>query len=683
MRWEPLSSPSGGRGLRPLTLDATECLRRRRSIRRLAEEHRSELVRLPNDLLAPALQLAKGDEDVGVGARRPLEQALRFRGDVAAELARLASELAELGLQLADVSLELRLPLDGVLVSHHCVREPQPGACGGALEPVEPVVVRGALCVVLGGGELFPPSVECCRGSIHRRLPCGRFARICLQLRPNQLGALADRRDRCFSVLSGGRRLRKRGITVAQHPQLRERALVHDLQSVNSEAPSDAVRSLGAVALRVRFAPAEIGAFCVYLLLQVYAVVGIPPGRWPDSVSYDHLSLTGADSRLPTVPLVYKIFPEDWLRVAVQVVLAAIAWWVLAAVASRLLRDRRARAGLRAVLLLIGLAEPVLNWNSVILSESIALSLTALLVAAAISFAGERTVRSTVLLLVALLFWMFTRQPHVLMVVLIAVVLVVTALRASANRRLAALAAAGAVLIALAGLAEEHRNQTLSRASIGSIIQGRMLPNEQRTFWFVGQGMPYSLKIQSYAGKPFHREGEDPTYLRWIDEHGTATYLKYVFLHPGYTLVDPVAYFPGEQQSYRFRNASSFASLEPNPIPAMLSPVVDYGRHRNVLPSVVDKLLFDQGSAADVLVLFCFAVALALYARRRFGPDPRLAVPILVALAAVPLGYIVWLSGGESLGELDRLSMVTAVSARIGLWIVLFTAADRLLYDRR
>lgn len=419
--------------------------------------------------------------------------------------------------------------------------------------------------------------------------------------------------------------------------------------------------------------------FAVYFLLQAFAVVGIPPGVWPDSASYGHLSLTGADTRLPTVPLLYKILPTDSLRVWGQVVFASIAWWVLASVASSLLVDRRLRLGLRTVLLMMGLAEPVLNWNSVILSESTALSLTALLVAAAISFDRAPTVRSTALLLVALLAWTLTRQQHVFVTVLVAGVLAVGAIRRRDRRAVLGIAAVGAALVAFIGLAEAHRNQTLSRAAIGWIIQGRVLPNEQRTFWFVGQGMPYSLAIARYANQPFQYENRNGSYIRWIDEHGTATYLKYMLAHPGYVLLNPLGYFVGEQPSVTYRNTSVFARLQPSPTPAMLSPIVNYGRHRNILPSVVDRFLFDQGEVGDVLTLLAVGGSLVVISRRRFGPDSRLVVPLLTTLAAIPLGYVVWLSGGEALGELDRLSMVTAVLARIGLWIIVFVAADRLV----
>ena len=69
--------------------------------------------------------------------------------------------------------------------------------------------------------------------------------------------------------------------------------------------------------------------------------------------------------------------------------------------------------------------------------------------------------------------------------------------------------------------------------------------------------------------------------------------------------------------------------------------------------------------------------------RRRHGFDPRLIVPGLVVLAAVPLAYAVWLAGGEAVFELDRLSIVTAVVLRIGLWICLFVALDGVIEARR
>jgi hypothetical protein len=155
--------------------------------------------------------------------------------------------------------------------------------------------------------------------------------------------------------------------------------------------------------------------------------------------------------------------------------------------------------------------------------------------------------------------------------------------------------------------------------------------------------------------------------------------VKFMVENPKYTLVDPLPFFPGEEESLTLRNQSVFAALEPNPTPSLLSPVLNYGRHRDVLPSVVDRMLFDQGAIGDVLLLLALATALTWIGWQRCGRDRRLTIPVIVAISAIPQGYLVWLSGGEAVGELDRLAIVTATSLRIGLWIILALAVDRLL----
>jgi hypothetical protein len=113
----------------------------------------------------------------------------------------------------------------------------------------------------------------------------------------------------------------------------------------------------------------------------------------------------------------------------------------------------------------------------------------------------------------------------------------------------------------------------------------------------------------------------------------------------------------------------------------MLSPDANYGRHRDVLPAVVEGLLFEQGQAGDVLLLAFTAFGLAWVAREKFGRDRRMLIPIIVTLLVIPDGYLVWLTGGD--GELDRHSITMAVSVRVGLWIILALALDRLIEARR
>ncbi|MDP9223685.1 MAG: hypothetical protein M3P18_07475, partial [Actinomycetota bacterium] len=217
-------------------------------------------------------------------------------------------------------------------------------------------------------------------------------------------------------------------------------------------------------------------------------------------------------------------------------------------------------------------------------------------------------------------------------------------------------------------------------------IQNRVLLNPPWTNWFVRNGMPYSASIARSAGQPFTMPLQaDPAFNAWLNAHGTHTYLRFVLEHPAYTLRGPLPYFSGEEASLNEPNRSPFAryNTQPNPKPSLLSPTANYGRHRDALPAVVQGLLFEQGQIGDVLTLAALAIGLALAAWRRFGPDPRLWVPVLVAASAIPQGYLVWLGGGEAVGELDRLSIVIAVSLRIALWIIAAFALDRIVGSRQ
>ena len=64
----------------------------------------------------------------------------------------------------------------------------------------------------------------------------------------------------------------------------------------------------------------------VYVALRVIAAVGIPALHHPDSASWLRVSFAGSEIRLWTVPLFFKVLPNDALRVAGQVTLSTVCW---------------------------------------------------------------------------------------------------------------------------------------------------------------------------------------------------------------------------------------------------------------------------------------------------------------------------------------------------------------------
>ena len=162
------------------------------------------------------------------------------------------------------------------------------------------------------------------------------------------------------------------------------------------------------------FAFRNWGPFGGYLLLQAFVVAGLPTSPFPDSASYTSLSFTGANGRLFTVPLFYALLPADPLRICGQVVLSAVAWWVLASTVAGGVSDRRVSIGVRLVLLALGICGPIASWNSTILGESVAISLTALVIAAWLAYVRGPTRNRLLALLVVAVLWMFVRPDNLL-----------------------------------------------------------------------------------------------------------------------------------------------------------------------------------------------------------------------------------------------------------------------------
>jgi hypothetical protein len=419
--------------------------------------------------------------------------------------------------------------------------------------------------------------------------------------------------------------------------------------------------------------------FVGYLCLQALIVAGLPTPRFIDSASYFQLDFAGHAVRLWVVPLFYWLLGFDSLRIAGQVVLAAAAWWVLAAVASSLMIDRRVRLGVKVALLILGLCGPIASWNSTFLSESLAISLTALLVAAWLYFSQAQSLRRAAVVIVVTVLWAFTRPDQTAIVAVIALLMLIAVLR-SAHRVLSIVMAVVLAAVFAVGVLTISRNSQERTLNLASIFAEKILPVHSRTTWFVERGMPYNLTVARAAGVyPPTALADDPEFSQWLQSAGQHTYLIFVLDHPGYTLLGPLPYLSGEKTSLQVPSPPA-NTPQVYPVSSMLSPTANYGRHREVLPSVLENVWFEQGQIGDVIALAVLAVGVTVAAWRRSGRDARLVVPACTVGLVLIHHYFVWLTSAPP--ELDRQAMTQAVALRIALWIGLACGVDRLLVGR-
>lgn len=395
-------------------------------------------------------------------------------------------------------------------------------------------------------------------------------------------------------------------------------------------------------------------------VLRLVATVGITPTVYVDSVEYRGVALFGGQRRPWTVPLLHALVGDSTARVVAHAVLGAVAWGALALTVAELVRHPRVRIVAVAAVLTLGLVGPVVNHDTTITSETVAISLAVGLLAALLRLAAAPSVgRAAAVVAVAVPFT-FTRNDHPLLLTVPAMVAVVLAVR----RRDVALRvlAAGLVLVATWGWVAVSRNDEIARFNLALVVANRVLPDEDDTAFFVDRGMP----LPPAGGDTVLAMSESPAWNRWAGESGRATYARWLLRHPGHLLFGP---WP---DLFGIRSTTLEEDRRPT---VLLAPNDRYGRIHPVVPDPVEELLWGGTSAAPVLLAGAGLGVAAV--RRGRGLRDLGAVP-LVALGALVVGVAhLWVVWHVSPVELGRLAMVGATLVHASLAVLVAIAVDR------
>lgn len=255
------------------------------------------------------------------------------------------------------------------------------------------------------------------------------------------------------------------------------------------------------------------------------ALVGAPI-EWQDSRQYEaagsHPITSGAlwaGRRPPLAPLLWKVTGSPEAFVVVQTVVSIAAWIVLALVVGRLAPSRWGR--MVATLLILGFAatRPVTQWDRSVLSESLSLTALALLLAAAIAWAGRPTRLRAVGLITAALLFAAARDTQVWVVALLALTLGAHAawrgLRgdmAWARPAMVVAAALTAIVVLTGGSAAASHREV---RNVKNALAMRIFPYPDRTAWFGDHGMPQARAVARLARTIEPANGEPP--MVWVD----------------------------------------------------------------------------------------------------------------------------------------------------------------------
>lgn len=431
-----------------------------------------------------------------------------------------------------------------------------------------------------------------------------------------------------------------------------------------------------AVAAFAAFACIELG-FAVWAAFVAHGFAGPRVGYGPDSALYVAAARAPVWSRnFWAGPgafgflLLAKLCARN-LRaiVLVQTVLAIGAWSFLATAVSGALRSDAARWVALAGILGVALTPGVLQWNAMIVTESLSLSTLCFLIGCAIRLVQRGGPRDLVLLLAALAAFAYTRDTNALVVGGIGVVALVCTLKPAYRRGGAVI---GATCIALAVSAMLLANAARPPRWYWPVAETtaiRLLAEPDTTRYLVDHGFPWSPQMRLlpqhyyYLYAPVREGAEFAAFREWVRHDGRRVYLDYLVSHPGWALRKP---FDDRNRVLDIGGVEVYGRLYHNRPGGPFTAV-------GVIAAPRAQRVLEVWTGAAAVVL------LVLVLRRRVG-RPLGGVIGLVGLFAVAGYYAAWY--GDAL-EVNRHALTAGVQLRVWCWIVTALAVDAAVASAR
>ena len=359
-----------------------------------------------------------------------------------------------------------------------------------------------------------------------------------------------------------------------------------------------------------------------------------------------------------------------------QEIVSVAAWLFLAFVVFRTLERRAVKYVGFSLVLAFSLVPAIAVWDGALLSESLSVSLGALLVGTMLLFAQSPSWPRAAAVLVAAFLLAGTRSTNGYLTPFL---LIPLAAAAAGRARWPAVAVAVCSL-AIAGFTHASVNVRQWQVSLGEITAGRILHSPSATSYFIAHGMPYRPSLEQQLWNAEHRPPvtnymeryeTDPTltwFFPWFNAHFRSVYAGYLLSHPGPALVDPIRDLPSLVSA-----SSSTHDLQGVPLGIYAAQ-----GYRDPLPSWLARAFYPSSwrlLLAWSVVVFVLLLGLAVngVARRVW------LVPAIMLLSTLPHAAIIWDGSATSLG---RHALLLAIYVRLGLILASLYVVDGLVEYR-
>lgn len=392
-----------------------------------------------------------------------------------------------------------------------------------------------------------------------------------------------------------------------------------------------------------------LGVVC-YVALRVTIAVWVGPHWHPDTIGYaDYpVSFTGNAPRPWLVTLVQHAL-TDYGVVVLQAVVSGVAFCVLAVAIGATIEDRRVRYGMGGLVLLLGLAPRITAWDTMLLSESLAVSLSALLLACLIHL--ERVPWWAVGLVFTL--WVFTRESHWFLAVML---LPAVGWWAWRKRRIALPVV---MVAAFVWSAAAYNNDDSTDAWGISANLAWYAGTDVETFrWFIDHGMPPS---DGFTYRTLKDRVDvlflDPEFREWAGGDGVRVYAEYLATHP------------------RFLFGEAFGAMF-DPPPFDTNTLLDHETF--YMAETAGPPVWPRSGVLYTALLVAAAGLAGLQTWRAGRIDRRWLLPIALIGSTIPHALLVYHVAPTELGRKGTLMAFVVVLA---CWWIVALALDLKAHD--
>lgn len=391
-----------------------------------------------------------------------------------------------------------------------------------------------------------------------------------------------------------------------------------------------------------------------------------------------------AHERPFTYPLLFKalgirgefyLIPEDAFSKATlfQIAFSIVCWTSLGLSIALTIKSRWLKWIAFLVILLFALSLDISQWDRILITESVATSLFALLIG--LMSMGlkmwEEFDKSNIytLLLYAVGFlgittlFSFSRDVNGYLILMCALLLLLGLIPRRSSRIPASIIALSVASLMLGVFIIQNKSADVGRRWLGpfwNVFYARILPNETALSYFVQEGLPLDTDtqqaLQELDRRDFLKLRDDPKYkpmVDWIRDNGKSTYIKLLLINPLHSMRLPLDYTHQliSPDSSEYRRTT-------RPTPRWSSQMSNI-----MYPKTTEFLLI------GLLVLGILTLITAWIQFLR----PWWLVPWFLLLTAYPLMFIIY--HGDAI-ELERHAMQVGLQLRLAGWMMLVYLLD-------